>query len=73
MKTLVITQYPGNQELDRVTLTDAGDLEYSTGVTRDMFDSLINGQQMSPEQAFDMRTDWSNGYVVSKLAQPTPA
>lgn len=67
MRTLVITEYPSEKVLDRVTLTDSGELEYSTGVARSMFDTLIESQ-FTPAQAFEMRTDWSNGYLVSKLA-----
>lgn len=69
MKTLTITEYPGDKELDRVTLTDSGELEYATGVAQSLMESLTKGQGMSPAQAFEMRTDWSNGYLVSKLAQ----
>lgn len=68
MRTLIVTEYPSQQALDRVTLTDAGTLEYATGLAESLFQPLITRQGMTPEQAFDMRTDWSNGYVVSKLA-----
>jgi len=68
MKTLVVTEYPSGKELDRVTLTDSGELEYATGVAESLLDTLVTGQQMTPAQAFEARTDWSNGYVVSQLA-----
>jgi len=68
VKTLVVTEYPSGKELDRVTLTDSGELEYATGTAVSLLDTLIEGQQMTPAQAFDARTDWSNGYVVAKLA-----
>lgn len=68
MKTLAITEYPGTREIDRVTLTDSGELEYATGLAESLFQPLVEARGMTPAQAFDMRTDWSNGYVVSKLA-----
>lgn len=68
MKTLVIAEYPSKRELDRVTLTDDGRLEYDTGAARDMFEPLAASLGVTPEQVFDLRTDWSNGYVTAKLA-----
>lgn len=68
MRTLIITAVDSGREIDRVTLTPDGRLEFATGAARDMFDSLI-GLGMSESQAFEMRTGWSNGYVLAALAK----
>jgi hypothetical protein len=68
MPTLNVTAVDTGDVLDRVTLDDSGNLEYGTGAARDMFESLINSLGITPAKAFEMRTDWSNGYVAAKLA-----
>lgn len=72
MKTLMVTTYPDGQAVDQVTLTDSGELDYDTGQARSLFEGLV-ASGFTPEQAFDMRTDWSNGYVVAKLAPVVPS
>lgn len=67
MKTLIVSDVDTKQEYDRVMLSPDGKLTFDTGAARPMFDNLIKSG-MSESEAFEMRTDWSNGYVQSKLA-----
>lgn len=66
MKTLEVADYGSGNVLDRVTLHPDGQVSYETGVAAPMFETLT-GQGLTPSQAFEMRTGWSNGYVVSNL------
>jgi len=68
MSTLNVTDVTSGDVLDRVTLDPAGNLGYETGASRDMFESLINSLGITPAEAFEMRTGWSNGYITAKLA-----
>lgn len=66
MKTLAITDHDSGMTLDRVQLSPEGQLTYETGVAQSIFDGLI-ASGMTPSRAFEMRTGWSNGYLVSNL------
>jgi hypothetical protein len=68
MSTLNVTDVTSGDVLDRVTLEPSGNLGYETGAARDIFESLVNSLGISPAEAFEMRTGWSNGYVAAKLA-----
>jgi GNAT superfamily N-acetyltransferase len=68
MSTLNIVDVASGDVLDRVTLGPSGDLGYETGAARDIFESLANSLGITPAEAFEMRTDWSNGYIAAKLA-----
>jgi len=68
MSTLNVTDVASGDVLDRVMLDPAGNLDYETGAARDMFESLINSLGITPAEAFEMRTGWSNGYITAKLA-----
>lgn len=66
MKTLILTDHDSGKILDRVHLSPDGQLTYDTGAGQSIFDTLI-ASGMTPAQAFEMRTGWSNGYLVSNL------
>jgi hypothetical protein len=66
MSTLIISGVDGGKEIDRVTLAN-DKLSYQTGAARDMFDNLVN-LGYTPAEAFNLRTGWSNGYVLAQLA-----
>lgn len=66
MRALVVTDYDSGKILDRVHLSPDGQLSYDTGVAQSLFDTLV-GQGMTPPEAFEARTGWSNGYLISNL------
>lgn len=66
MKTLEITNYDSGDVLDRIHLSPDGRVTYDTGAGESLIRTLT-GQGMSESEAFEMRTGWSNGYIVSKL------
>lgn len=61
MTTLTVIDVASGDPVDRITLDD-DELEYDTGVARDMFESL-EAVGLTPAQAFDARNGWSNGYL----------
>lgn len=61
MSTLIVTDAASGQQLDRVTLADDG-LHFHTGTAEPMFAALTSSGS-TPQEAFDLRTAWSNGYV----------
>jgi hypothetical protein len=66
VKTLEVSDFDSGTVLDRITLSPDGRVSYDTGAGEPLIVALV-GQGMSPSEAFEMRTGWSNGYVVSKL------
>lgn len=66
MKTLEVSDFDSGTVLDRITLSPDGQVSYDTGAGEPLIVTLV-GQGMSPSEAFEARTGWSNGYVVSKL------
>jgi hypothetical protein len=68
MSTLNVTDVTSGDVLDRVTLEPSGNLGYETGAARDIFESLVDSLGITPAKAFEMRTDWSNGYIAAKPA-----
>lgn len=68
MKTLNLMAVGDDKILDRITLDDGGQVGYETGAGRDLIDNLVHSLEITPAQAFEMRTGWSNGYVSTKLA-----
>lgn len=68
MKTLMLTDVDNGQVLDQITLSDDGAVTYKNGIGQDLIDALVRGMGITPAEAFDMRTNWSNGYVQAKLA-----
>lgn len=68
MATLLLTDVDNGEVLDRISLDQYGALTYDTGIGRDLIDSLVTSLEITPAKAFEMRTDWSNGYVQAKLA-----
>ena len=66
MKTLEVRLVDSGEVLDRVTLSPDGKVSYETGRAEPMFLTWTSGG-LSESEAFEMRTDWSNGYVTSKL------
>jgi hypothetical protein len=62
MAALIVTDVASGQQLDRVTLDDGGGLQFHTGSAEPLF-RVLTDTGMTPEQAFDLRTAWSNGYV----------
>lgn len=67
MKTLEVADYNSGNVLDRVTLSPDGKISYETGRARALFENLV-ARGATESEAFEMRTGWSNGYVVSNLA-----
>lgn len=67
MKTLEVSIYDTGDVMDRVYLHPDGRVEFETGAARPMFDTLTR-QGMTDSEAFEARTGWSNGYIVSTLA-----
>lgn len=68
MKTLNLTAVDDDKILDRITLGDDGQVSYETGAGRDLIENIARTLGISMEQAFEMRTGWSNGYVSTNLA-----
>lgn len=66
MKTLEVSDRDTGRVLDRITLSPDGQVSYDTGAGEPLIVNLV-GQGMSPSEAFEARTGWSNGYVVAKL------
>jgi hypothetical protein len=67
-KTLEIVSVSDGQTVDRVTLGDGGQVTSENGLGEDMITSLVTSLGITPAEAFDMRTGWSNGYLTAKLA-----
>ena len=69
MDSLVVISLSTGAELDRLTLVD-GKLTYLTGRAQSVFDGLRNARpDLSDEELFKLRTDWSNGYWQIKPAE----
>lgn len=66
MKTLEVADYNSGNVLDRIMLSPDGRVSYETGQGRALIENLTRGG-LSESEAFEMRTGWSNGYVISKL------
>lgn len=66
MKTLELSDFDSGDVLDLVTLSPDGHISYDTGRAQPLFQTLIDGGRTESE-AFELRTGWSNGYLVSKL------
>lgn len=61
MPTLIVSDVASGDVLDRVTLGDTG-LGFHTGTAEPIFQALIAAGESSQE-AFRLRSGWSNGYV----------
>lgn len=68
MKTLNLTAVDDDKILDRITLGDDERVSYETGAGSGLIDGLVNSLGITPAEAFEMRTGWSNGYVSTNLA-----
>lgn len=66
MKTLEVTDYDSGAVLDQIHLAPDGKVTYATGAGQSLIETLTR-QGMTESEAFEMRTGWSNGYIVSKL------
>jgi hypothetical protein len=66
MATLLVTDVPTGQQLDRVTLADGG-LQYATGAAQELFAGAL-AAGLDPAEAFAERAGWSNGYI--RISQP---
>lgn len=67
MKTLEFTDFDSGTVIDRVTLSPDGKVSYDTGRAEPMIQTLV-AQGLTPSQAFEARTGWSNGYITATLA-----
>ena len=68
MKTLILTDVSSGNILDRITLAADGTVSYETDAGRSLIENLVTAMGITPAEAFEMRTGWSNGYVVAKIA-----
>jgi len=69
MSELVVTSVRTGAELDRVSLVD-GKLVYATGDARDILEALRRSRPgLTDERLFELRSDWSNGYITIKPAE----
>ncbi len=68
MKTLNITDVDSGKVLDRVTLDDGGQVSSDSGLGQQLVDSLVQSLGITPAEAFEMRTGWSNGYISAQAA-----
>lgn len=66
MKTLELSDYDSGKVLDLITLSPDGKVSYDTGAGAGLIENLV-ARGMTESEAFEMRTGWSNGYLVSKL------
>lgn len=66
MKALEVTDHDSGTVLDRITLSPDGQVSYDTGAGEPLIANLVS-QGMSESEAFEARTGWSNGYIVSRL------
>lgn len=61
--TLTVIVVRTGAVLDVVTL-DAGELRYSTGAARDVFEApRARNANLSDAELFESRAGWSNGYL----------